>query len=255
MRVAVCFFGEIRGFPEVWENVYHKIVKPHNADVFMHHVYYTDDMPNTIGQNHPDFKEYYSTKGIHFKPPPILFELFKPVSLLLEKRPTYDLTRYHQIIEKANHTSTTPLQYHAIRNQAESRKKVLQLKQAYEKQNNFQYDVVIQTRLDLRVLGPLQLRMSPHLKTQYCGGVGKLFEQLIYGPSQLMDSIVNFYDEVEDLYYEMCTPTLSMMCNEHFMAQYFIRKGIHVENVFLPLDYSPHKNGLQRSEFDFYLSR
>ncbi len=251
MRIAVCFFGELRGTPETWINVYTNIVLPYKADVFMHHVYYDDNMPGTLEKQYDNFNNYYEKKGIHLKPPAVLFEIFKPVKCLLEKRPNYDLGMYHEIKE-AKQIKTTPLEFHAIRNQAESRKKTLHLKMEYEKEHNFKYDIVINTRLDLKILGALQLRISPHIKTQYCGGISKLFEQLIYGPSDIMNSIADFYDHSKELYMEFCSPDVSMMMNELFIAQFFIKRGIHVENVWLPLDYSPHMNGLQRSNKAFF---
>ena len=251
MRVAVCFFGELRGTPETWMNVYKNIILPYKADVFMHHVYYDDNMPSVLVNKYEDFNNYYDKKGIHLKPPPVLFEIFKPVKCLLEKRPNYDLGMYNEIKE-AKQIKTSPLEYHGILNQSESRKKTIQLKMDYEKEHHFKYDVVINTRLDLRLLGPLELRISPHIKTQYCGGIYKIFEQILYGPSSVMDSIADFYDHSKELYMEFCGPDVSMAMNELFMAQFFIKRGIHVENVRLPLDYSPHMNGLQRSNKAFF---
>lgn len=254
MRVAVCFFGEMRGTPEIWNNIYKNIVLPYNADVFMHHVYYDNSMPSTLYGQHEDFNWYYEKKGINLKPPTELFEIFKPKKVLLEARPTYDINIFNKIKETTKEPTTTPLQYHAIRNQAESRKKTIQLKIDYEKEHHFKYDVVINTRLDLRIFGPLQLHMSRHVKTQYCGGIYKIFEQLIYGPSDVMDSMCDFYENVIDLYMKLCGPETYMMMNEVFMAHFFIHKGIHVENVWLPLDYSPHMNGLQRSDKSFFVA-
>lgn len=252
MRVAVCFFGEMRGSPDIWKNIYDKIVLPYQADVFMHHVYYDNEMPLKVSQQHTNFDNYYEKKGINLKPPADLFEIFKPKKILLEERPTYDINIFNKIKEKTNEPNATPLEYHAIRNQAESRKKSIQLKIDYENEHKFKYDVVINTRLDLRIFNVLPIYISPHIKTQYCGGIDKIHEQLIYGPSELMDSICEYYETVIDLYMELCGPNIYMMMNEVFMGHFFIRKGIHVENVWLPLDYSQHMNGLQRSDRSFF---
>lgn len=248
------FFGEIRGSPEIWKNVYRNLIMPYNADVFMHHVYYDKELLSTVASQNGDFNWYYDKKGTHLKPPVELFEIFKPKKMLLESRPTYDLDIYHKIKETRSENKTTPLQYHAIRNQAESRKKTIQLKKDYEKEHSFKYDIVINTRLDLRILFPLKLYISPNVKTQYCAGIHKIFEQLLYGPSEVMDSICDFYEDVIQIYLEIASTETDMMMNEVYMAQFFIRKGIHVENVTLPLDYSPHMNGLQRSDKAFFIT-
>jgi len=254
MRIAICFFGEIRGNPVIWQRVLDCIVKPHHADVFMHHVYYNDDMLETLdASSEKEFilKEYYPKKGVNFKPPAVLFEMFKPVKALFEKRPSYDYTKFYEIKAKKNNPCN-PFHYHAIKNQAESRKKSLQLKTDYENEHHFKYDIVINTRLDLKVTGVLQMLLSPNLKTSYCGGRHHIFEQLIYGPSDAMNTIGGFYDEIDDVYMEQADERHGIMMNEFHLGNFLSKKNILVENVPLPLDYSQHQNGLQRSPVDFY---
>lgn len=262
MRVAVCLFGEIRGNPEVWQRVQRFIAEKYNADVFMHHVYYDDNFIEQLNHT-PEEKEFYRNhyngKGVHFKPPKELFNIFKPVKLLFEKRPVYSYKNFEAIAAKCSVNSLTPLkgvnkmQYHMIMNQAESRKKSLQLKTEYEKEQNFKYDIVVQTRIDINILNGLTINPTQNsLKAKYCGGRSHIFEQIIYGPSDLMNVVGEFFDNADALYIRDSGDKRNIMMNEYFLGTFLSERGVFVEHCEVPLSYNNHSNGLFRTGDAFY---
>ena len=88
MRTAVLFFGEIRGYPDLWKHIYKHIVEPNNADVFMHH--FCDEVNFLDSFQDAEIKKivtnYYLDKGVNLFANPQLEDIFVPKTLNFEKR-------------------------------------------------------------------------------------------------------------------------------------------------------------------------
>lgn len=261
MRVALCIFGEIRGNKDTWQRIANYLVEPNQADVFMHHVYYDSDFVQKLDltDQEKDFlNEYYKGKGIHYTPPADLFHILRPRKCSLDCRPSYPQEDYDSIAAKYSQIRWIPgngnnrLEYHAILNQAESRKRALNLKSAYEKEHGFVYDVVILTRLDVNLTSRLVCN-SPqtHVRAQHLAGNHKIREQLMFGPSHLMDIVGEFFDDAVATYRDLCNDQHPLMMNEYFLAQYLLRRNVHVEHHEMPLDYGAQCNGLLRQDASF----
>ena len=263
MKIAILFFGEVRGNPDIWKNIYDKLVKPNDADVFMHHVYYGNQFIESIPESQKQIlKEYYQEdkKGVYLYPPKELFEIFHPKKVLIETRPDYSKEDVSEMMEKYKHRTIDEVKflYHMIRSQAESRKKVNRLKSQYEQENWFEYDAVILTRLDISILEPIKILEKPStIRARILGmvedqdvpnSVAQVYEQVIFGPSKQMDLVALFYDYAPRLYKEF-NPYLEFMRNEFFISQHIVRCGLTIEHYPIPLAYRSNENpnGLKRS--------
>lgn len=269
MKVAVLFFGEIRGTPDAWRYIYNKIVLPNNADVFMHHVYYDPEFCKHMSSEEKKvFESYYNVleKGVNYYPPKELFNIFKPKKILLDARPNYNAPELLEIMKKlhpmdagADNTSYEQVKmlYHTIRNQSDSRKKVVELKNMYEKDENITYDAIIMTRLDIALLDhviintPLthlyaKIYYHAHNCPSYC--VPQIREQILIGNSKSMDVIASFHDAAPELYLELCNYDSHFRQNEHFMAQHIHRNGIELIDFNFPINYFAEDsiNGIKR---------
>jgi hypothetical protein len=270
MRIAILFFGEIRNNITVWKNIYETLVVPNNADVFMHHIYYEKDFYKNFSEKEQKFFEMFyleDKKEVHYTPPKELFEVFKPKKILLEPHREYPCEELPEIMKKINPKvdnlentyEQVRLNYFTIRSQAESRKKVLELKNIYEQEYGFEYDAVIMTRLDISITEPVYIQTplqcvvaNVYFHANNCppGCVEQIREQLIIGNSKMMNEIGSFYEAAPALYLELCNYDSHFKQNEHFLAQHLYRKGIPIMNYPFPLTYydpSKNPNGLVRS--------
>lgn len=267
MKVAILFFGEIRGTTEVWKKIYDYLVYPNQADVFMHHVYYGNQFVDNIPESQRQIlKEYYQDdkKGVHLYPPKELFDIFHPKKALIESRPDYSKEDVKDMMEQYKHRTVDEVKflYHMIRSQAESRKKVNQLKCQYEQDNNFEYDVVILTRLDIAILNTFPILTKPNtIQARILGivedrsvpnSVAQIYEQVIFGPSKQMDLVSLFYDHAPILYKEY-NMYIEFMRNEFYISQHIVRCGLRIDHFSIPLAYKSNENpnGLKRSEQAF----
>uniref|UniRef100_A0A6C0CSG4 Uncharacterized protein n=1 Tax=viral metagenome TaxID=1070528 RepID=A0A6C0CSG4_9ZZZZ len=267
MKVAILFFGEVRGTPDIWEKINNYLVQPNQADVFMHHVYYGNQFIESIPESQQQIlKEYYQDdkKGVHLYPPKELFDIFHPKKILIETRPDYSKEDVTEMMAQYKHRTVDEVKflYHMIRSQAESRKKVNRLKCQYEQENNFKYDVVILTRLDIAILEPITITIKPStIQARILGiiedqdvpnSVAQIYEQVIFGPSKQMDLVSLFYDHAPQLYKEF-NLYLEFMRNEFFISQHIVRCGLTIEHYPIPLAYrsKENPNGLKRSNSAF----
>jgi len=259
MRTAVLFFGEIRGFSELWKRVYEQIVLPNNADVFMHNYYYDPDFIEQYEdlEIRDALKEYYNNKGLNLYPNQELYDIFAPKARSLEKRKEYAKDN-KTTIDKCINSNSYPhdirkgkifieMFFNTIMAQHYSRKKVIELKRDYENQNGFVYDNVIMTRLDINILGPIRfLSKLTCINAKILTPGFSIFEQVISGPSKQMDNIATIFSNACDYYETYCSPRLNFLCNEFFMYLHLSKEGLQIKNYEYPLDYTNSRNGLSR---------
>jgi hypothetical protein len=264
MKTAVLFFGEIRGGDAIWQNVYDNVVKPNNADVFMHHYYYDDSflakLPQEIKES---YEKYHKNKAVHLTPPRKLFKIFKPKQCLIEenrsdyhennefveisKKTTHDF--FGEGIPKKEHIIMT---YNAIRSQSYSRKMVIEMKKEFEECNGFKYDNVIITRLDINIFKPMTIVAKiPDIILAKELSFEAIYEEVILTSSTVMDTLANFHDESVELYKKHVKPNHPFMQNEYFIRLFIKKHDIKVSHCDFPLDYSSGLNGLSRFNVDY----
>ena len=264
MKTAVLFFGEIRGGDTIWQNIYDNVVKPNNADVFMHHYYYDNAFLETFSS---DFKEsyekYHKKKAVHLSPPGKLFKIFKPKKCLIEENrkdyhknddfPDIAKRTTHDFLGEGNPKKEHIIMaYNTIRSQSYSRKMVIELKKKFEECNGFKYDNVIITRLDINIFKPMTIVTKiPDIIIAREMSFEAIYEQIILTSSDVMDTLANFHDESVGLYKKYIQHHHPFMQNEYFMRLFMKKHGIEISHCDFPLDYSNSRNGLSRFDTDY----
>jgi hypothetical protein len=264
MKTAVLFFGEIRGGDIIWQNIYNSIVKPNNADVFMHHYYYGNDLLENLptGLNE-SYKKYHKNKAVHLTPPNKLFEIFNPLQCMIEKNRTdyHKNSDFVEISKKTTHDffgegnlkkEHIEMAYNTIRSQSYSRKMVIEMKMKFEEENGFKYDNVIITRLDINIFKPMTIvEKIPDIIIVKVMSFEAIYEQLILSSSNVMDIFSKFHNESVELYKKHIKPNHPFMQNEYFMSLFTKKHDIKINHCDFPLDYSPSHNGLSRFDTDY----
>jgi hypothetical protein len=263
MRTALLIFGEVRGFPDLWRHIYDRIAAPNSADVFMHNYYYDEnfldthdsDIKNTIAN-------YYKNKGLNLFPNPELAKIFNPKAQILETRPNFAKEQEEtvdKIIARLEHNKYLKNgrkfienDYSAIMGQHYSRASTIKLKCAHEMENDFTYDAVIITRLDINILDFFKVHRPPSscLAKILFPNVS-IFEQIIMGRSSDINALGTMFDEAPLLYLKYCDRNRYFMSNEAFTYVHLRNSNIRVENFDYPLDYSDGRNGLIRFNKSF----
>jgi hypothetical protein len=264
MKTAVLFFGEIRGGDKIWQNIHDSIVKPNNADVFMHHYYYSNDfLDNDSPVLNESYKKYHKNKAVHFTPPSKLFEIFKPKQFLLEenRKDYHENDEFTEITKKTTHDffgegnlkkEHIMMAYNTIRSQSYSRKQVIELKKKFEQENEFKYDNVIITRLDINIFKPMSIvEKIPDIIIAKEMSFEAIYEQIIMTSSSVMDILAEFHDEVVELYKKHIKPIHPFMQNEYFITLFIKKHEIKISHCDFPLDYSSSRNGLSRFNADY----
>jgi hypothetical protein len=264
MKTTVLFFGEIRGGDKIWQNIYDNVVKPNNADVFMHHYYYDSDFLEK--QSHvlnESYEKYHKKKAVHLTPPGKLFKIFKPKKCLIDenRRDYHENNEFAEISKKTTHDffgegnpkkEHIMMAYNTIRSQSYSRKMVIEMKKKFEEENGFKYDNVIITRLDINIFKSMSIiQKIPDIIIAKEMSFECIFEQIIMTSSSVMDIFAKFHDEAIELYKKHIKPNHPFMQNEYFMTLFIKKHGIEISHCDFPMDYSQSRNGLSRFNVDY----
>jgi len=265
INTLVLFFGEIRGTPEHWKYIYDNIVKPNNADVIMNLVIYNKDyFENYSTCEKESIKYYHGNKGVHLYPPRELFDIFQPVCFKCDTKPkSYTLEYFDQIKYNLNHIYSGTVNnnfdenvikntYYTIMSQCEQRSAAMKLKNDYEKYNNFKYDNIFFTRLDINPTKEIIInhKLTNILARSYHNWIS---EQLIIGPSETMDIFIKTFEVIPKLHIQYCNTEHHFMQNEYFISLFLQKNNIEVEFYDVPLSYNVAEtpNGLKRFNFSY----
>ena len=219
MKVALCFSGLPRFVKETYPYWKTCLLDPYKPDVFIHTWKQTTDHTN------------------------LLQALYSPIVLSMENPKQYDTSIYNEEREVQWPYRTTPQtqisQYTGI-------KKSLQLRQLWEEQHRFKYDVVIRARFDwflekinLEINDSINIAHTPTLKGHRFLFRGKEYlgisDQFAYGSSDNMTIYSQLVDNLPTLYKEYKVD----FCGELFMKSHLLYNNIPVkEHIW--------KNGIVR---------
>jgi hypothetical protein len=169
MRVALCISGQPRKALETYLSIYENIIKPNNADVFLHMHY--DKENSYIEKLHLDKGICVLEKDIDEK----IIELYQPVKYIIETPRNFQKPNF-QIPEKRAQ-GIQSMNQHRNLSMEESRKhcvkqmtsmyysiyKCNELKELYANENGILYDYVIRVRFDFVPHQPLVCsQLDPH---------------------------------------------------------------------------------------------
>jgi hypothetical protein len=253
----------MRGTPEHWRDVYNKVVKPNNADVFMHHTYYGDDVLNELSYfQRLVMQEYHKGKSVHSYPPPDLFTIFNPKTVQSERKKKYSMETFDAVKHLINHRNSLPetmiphqqyhtdectqMIYHGMMSQIESRKRVMQMKSHYEREGGFTYDVVILTRLDINLCEEIYIQTAPKGICAHFHSPEQIYECMFYGSSTSMNLFETYFDNLPRLFKEHCNMEHHLNQSEYFHLKYFQEQGVLIEKPPFREYFLVNANGLRR---------
>jgi hypothetical protein len=259
MKTAVLIYGEIRGCPSVWKQLYDNIVVPNNADVFIHGYIYPPDYLDTLtGEDKQVALDYCKNRGINIQPPQELFDIFKPVATMFEYQISHEdenMKTAVSILQRENYTleGGNPKGYSIARSQAYTRKRVIELKQKYEEEHGFKYDNAIQTRLDFDLRAPMKFPEKLNVMICRLWDYYKVCDQLLVGSNEFIDVIAGFYDAAPLLYVKHCKRDMHFHNTEFFLGTYIRSHNIPIQYYDWPSNWGPGMNGLYRFDKGFVM--
>jgi hypothetical protein len=186
MRIAVCLSGQPRFLDAGYQQIFEKIISKYNDVDFFIHTWWNDEL-NAKGAN----------RNYTFKPDTLklIMDYYKPRLILNEPQMNFNI--YNDVdYETINPISPYSMFY--------SIKASNDLKNFYEKKNNFKYDVVIRCRFDI-LINRFDINLSDiDLSYIYTDTVGNGFpnDQLAISNSENMDYYCSLYDKINDYYNE-----------------------------------------------------
>ena len=211
-KIALCFYGLSVGLNDKNENVVHIdkcfetikkfILINSNYDIFFH-------TWNNI--NNPNIETY-------------LIQLYKPTNYTIE----------NPIKFTNNNPNTIHVpHYNASKSRWYSTKKVIELKEKYENDNNFSYDITFVCRFDCLFLNTynlssLELQNSLYLSDweidkPYKEGMNGYMDLFLFGNSNILNKFKNVFDNIDDYCSELNS------CSAHcFIYHHTVKKNINV---------------------------
>jgi hypothetical protein len=160
-KVAICISGQPRRALETFPYIHNNIIKPNNADVFIHMHY--DETNLYMEKSHADKGNCLLESGIDKK----IIELYQPKSYLIESPRNFQkpnikvaekrLERSKIMNQHKNFTNEEHVNYivKQLTSMYYSIYKSNELKEIYANENGFVYDYVIRIRFDLLPKEPI----------------------------------------------------------------------------------------------------
>lgn len=242
MRHAVIISGQPRGVLETYENIQNTIIKPNNADVFLHS-WIDKEMEGQ--QYKANWLVNQGKSGIAGKPIPkdidkIILDVYKPKKYLFEKQKQFT---YNAAIER-NKTKFLPIQdsfsmLYSIRMAAE-------MKQQYEQEQNIVYDVVMRIRFGMKFINPQIIDLKKYYSTGVMfvsSGFGGFDKNAFLNHTSFCDhwSIANSHlsNKLSETYLNIENLVINYGCfiqNEDLMG-YWIRKINNIDIALLDFQY------------------
>jgi hypothetical protein len=160
-RVALCVSGQPRRAVETFPYIFHNIIKPNNADVFIHMHYDPDNL--YMEKSHSDNGQCILREGIDQQ----LIQLYEPKRYLIEsprdfKKPNILITNNRlansKNMNKHKNWSDEEHISHIVKQMTSmyySIYKANELKELYANENGFVYDYVIRIRFDILPQEPI----------------------------------------------------------------------------------------------------
>lgn len=148
MRIALCLSGQPRGLPLSFDQIKKNLIEPNNiTDIFLHAWHDEAD----VG------KPYNSTQSTQDgfvgiakpKTKEILMWAYEPKKSIVEPQRSFEYLSHLIAAPTAKQT--------ILASQLYSTFKANSLREEYEKENNFKYDLVIRTRFDLHYFKPITI--------------------------------------------------------------------------------------------------
>jgi hypothetical protein len=233
MKTAVCISGQPRFFDVGYHFINQNIIKPNDCDVFLHAWY--DKSKNNKEYSCASWNEGMSDCS-HNDTDKFLLEMYQPKLHLFE--PEHESFPTPRDIEEYKTKNTTDSTANIIFSMFNSICKSIQLKEQYEKENDFTYDCVVRLRYDCAVIDPMNLEdISKHNDFKnsiyYCDVIRNpnvMCDYFNFGNSENMNKYAEIFDNLDSYWNE----DKAVMCGEE-MLTYHITKHHKMNAVGLPI--------------------
>lgn len=243
MKVAVCLSGQPRFVEECFPSIYNNIIKPNNADVFMHG-WYDDEMlskPYKYGGD-GEWKNKRIEKDIHKK----AIELYKPVDYLFESQIKFACSKVDfqksvlkfqaGALDECTEAGENFETYcdRLLFNGASMFYSIFQsnhIKERYSWNNNIHYDAVIRCRFDVNVGTPIVAK-DYDLQYVYYEEMGQpqplVSDWVNLGSSTNMNIHSLTFFNIRKIYEDAVRTADSAICSELNLAVTLARGGVPV---------------------------
>ena len=221
MKISLCLSGQPRALPDSCNHLIEKLLVPNNIkDVFIH-CWYDKRFDNAPIQGNCRNNGVFMPESDRY-----LENNLHPKKMMVEPPRTFDEFK-HFTSQYVDETHIASAAYSTMMSN--------KLKQEYEKENGFLYDVVIKTRIDIlySTIPYIESMVDEHLSTsvyvsamyqchpshkaQHKTKSGKFYFPLsdcfIFGSSPNMDKICSFFNKFEEIYNDLTCGT-----GEHFYS-------------------------------------
>lgn len=200
MKIALCFFGQLRSPQETFPTIYENLIKPNGIeDIFIHSWDFSEikEAPS-YDFDHRKYSYTFKNEDIDF-----INNNFHPKKFklddnnIIKTHPNYrEFFEHNQTLRQFNLQSG----YYSL-------KEVNNLKNEYKKENNVAYDAVVVMRMDLKILAPIIIK---NLDTNILNvsdlytipSQGWLTEILSIGNEDIIDKMANLVNKYGDYYNE-----------------------------------------------------
>jgi hypothetical protein len=217
MKTAVCVSGQPRFVDEFLPQLLNNIIKPNDADVFLH-MWYSDDM--TTKPFRPG--EGWKKERISINSDKKVLETLKPKAYIIEPQisfqiPDIDFTKTSCDLWNGKHERkeiTDGYVFSAI-SQWYSIYQAQKLRQEYAVKNNILYDYVVRVRLDMGFHHPIIAKEFDPQKLHFnnCSHDSRLCHDWInLGGREVMDVYSNIYSLIS-----YCYKNTGIWCNEYWI--------------------------------------
>ena len=152
MRIAICIFGKIRALLEGYSRILKYILSKYEVDIFIH--LWTEENNTLNGVRLYHNRAIEKNKEEIQESIKLIKNLFNPVEISTDKYHEYNI-RYSDYSPYAYQGNNVNV--YNMCSMFDSIARSNKLREKYEQENNFKYDCVLQTRLDIDLISHLDL--------------------------------------------------------------------------------------------------
>jgi hypothetical protein len=225
MKIALCFSGQPRFVPEVYEYINNNVIGSNDVDVFAH-LWFDEDLqtkPYKYGGNGDWIRQRIPENAIE-----TFTTLYNPKLIQTEKSKSFkkSLVRFEESLNRywpgaINNPLEPNYRERTINNCLSyfySLQEVNKLKKLYEYENDFTYDCVIRCRTDSLVLTPIDYTQYDLNSVNFSNinnqPDGMICDWFNFGNSQIMDAFMSVFSVWELVYNKTIQENQFAWCHE-----------------------------------------
>jgi hypothetical protein len=217
-KIALCIYGQIRSFELVKESLKNNLIDIYDMDIFIH---FWNRYDNSIKVNEGQFNHVNGD---------IEYGNFNETSI--DEILNFLKPKLFKIEEPIEYAKNTESMFYSM-------EQVNNLKKEYESRYNFEYDIVLRTRIDLYHNSKINLLENDLINIiNRPGGCGGFNDWLAFGNSKNMNLISSIYSEYKE------NDRIKEPCPEGLLNNVIKDKNININYIPKTFDIF-RKNGIR----------